>query len=229
LRLLAFDTASAAISAVAARDEVIVAARGEPLARGHAERILPLLQEILASAGWTWREVELVAVTVGPGNFTGLRAGIAVARALSLALDCPTLGIGTLEVVAEAAAAAESVNELPIQVVVDAKRGQVYAQCFAPDLEPWAGPALLPIAEVANSMPVRCLMAGDGAIRLSVLTERDDRIVRADTDARCLARATLRRLAGGALPAPGSVLRPLYLRPPDARLGAGTSLLAAQA
>ena len=53
----------------------------------------------MAEAGWAWRDLELVAVTVGPGTFTGLRAGIAVARALGLALDCPALGVGTLEIV----------------------------------------------------------------------------------------------------------------------------------
>ena len=124
----------------------MLSSRREVLTRGHAERLLPLLQEVLAQAGWTWRDIDLVVVTEGPGNFTGLRAGIAVARALALALDRPVLGIGTLELLAEAGAAAVPDNPLPILAVIDARREELYAQRFSPDLRPITGPSLVPLS-----------------------------------------------------------------------------------
>ena len=72
--------------------------------RGQAEHILPLLVDaVLADAGWSWAELDLLAVTVGPGSFTGIRTGVALARALALALGLTGLGVGTLETLAEAA------------------------------------------------------------------------------------------------------------------------------
>jgi N6-L-threonylcarbamoyladenine synthase len=175
------------------------------MARGHAERLLPVLQEVLSTAGWSWRSIELIAVTLGPGNFTGLRAGLAVARGLSLAVDRPALGLGTLEVMAQAEAERRP-GAGPMQVVLDARRGEVYAQPFADDLTPLDEPRLLPEAEVASLPYRRAVMP---------------------PEARSLALLAAHRLAGGSQPIPGSALRPLYLRAPDARLGAGASLLPA--
>ena len=228
MRLLAFDTSGAAISAVTAQDGALLSARRESLARGHAERLLPLLWEVLAQGGWSWRDIELVVVTEGPGNFTGLRAGIAVARALSLALGCPVLGIGTLELAAEAGVAAAPENRLPILALLDARRGEVYAQRFAADLAPLTEPALAPLASATADLPSPCLIVGDAAASMLGRTGHDDRVIEVDLDARYLARAAWRRLAGGAVAGPGTMLRPVYLRQPDARIGAGASLLAAQ-
>lgn len=205
LRLLAFETSGAALSAAVAEGGRLVACRHEDRVRGHAERLLPMLQQVLATAGWGWRSIELVVVTLGPGNFTGLRAGIAVARGLSLALGCPALGLGTLEVMAQAEAGRQP-DAGPMQALLDARRGEVYAQPFADDLTPLDEPRLLPEAEAA-ALPYR---------RAAF-----------PPDARSLALLAAHRLMGGAQPAAGSTLRPLYLRAPDARPGAGASLLSA--
>jgi tRNA threonylcarbamoyladenosine biosynthesis protein TsaB len=217
LRLLAFDTSAAAISAVATQDGVIAAARDEAMPRGHAERLLPLLRELAAEAGWAWVDVDLLAVVVGPGGFTGLRAGLSVARALSLALGRPVLGLGAMELVAEAASAgAATAPRRPIQVVLEAGRGQVYTQRFGPDLEPQSEPTLAAGADAAAGLPGPCVLAGDastgGAMR----------------GARHLASLAEWRLGAGAAPVPGTALRPVYLRPPDAHVGAGASLLPAR-
>lgn len=226
MRLLALDTSGVAVSAAVAQGDRIVAACHEPLAHGHAERTLPLLRDVICRAGWAWRDIEVMVVSLGPGNFTGLRAGVAVARALSLAIGCPTLGLGTMESAAEAAA--EFANDQPIQVVLDARRGEVHAQRFAADLQALTEPALLSLGQLLDDMPAGCLLVsdlGDGRRELSMC---DNRTIEAKLDARYLLRAAWRRLASGDTTVPGTALRPLYLRSPDARPGAGASLLAAQ-
>src|SRR3954447_26669531 len=105
LRILSLETSRAALSAAAVEGPVVRSWYRDMLGRGHAERVLPVLRAVMAEAGWAWPAPALLAVALGPGNFTGLRAGIAVARALSLALDRPALGIGTLEAVAQGVAA----------------------------------------------------------------------------------------------------------------------------
>ena len=138
MRLLAFDTQGPLLSAVAAEGCAVVVERAEAAERGQADRILPLLEEVLALAGWGWRSVELLAVTVGPGSFTAIRTGIAAARALALALDRPAIGIGTLEAMAEAAV--DLAGPGPLLVLKDLRREQLAAQSFAPDLVPEAEP-----------------------------------------------------------------------------------------
>jgi tRNA threonylcarbamoyladenosine biosynthesis protein TsaB len=229
LRLLAFDTSGPSLSAAAADGEDLRAWRREELARGHAERLLPLLREVMAEAGWSWRELGLLAVTVGPGNFTGLRAGVAVARALGLALGCPALGPGTLEAIAQGAAAQAPGNARPIVAVVDARREEVYAQRFSSRLDALGPPALVTRDRfVADSPREPCLLAGDGA---RWARERrgvaGDAAVETGPDARYVAAAARRRLAGGEAPGAATALRPVYVRPPDARASAGASLVTA--
>jgi tRNA threonylcarbamoyladenosine biosynthesis protein TsaB len=224
LRILAFDTSGPALSAAAGTDGAAVRAhRREALERGHAERLLPTLTAVLAEAGWAWPMVELVAVTTGPGNFTGLRAGIAVARGLSLALGCPVLGLGTLEVVAQAAARRGGAGR-PILAVLDARRGELYAQAFAADLAPQGPPELLARDELDGRVVASAgLLAGDPAAWAG--TGREGIAVGPDA-CDLLTLASARLAAGVARPAAGTALRPIYLRSPDARVGAGASLLA---
>ncbi len=224
MRLIAFDTSSPAISAVAVDGAMTRSARHEHLDRGHAERILPLLAELLAEAGWAWGEVDLVAVALGPGNFTSVRAGIAVARALVLALGCRAMGLGSLEILAESAAG-QAVLAEPIDVVVDARRNEVYAQRFAYDLTPLTEPALVPVEEFATSFLDAGLLVGDAAAALAAQCRSPLRVLAGDRDPSTLARLVARRLAAGAAAVPPTGLRPVYVRAPDARPGAGASLL----
>jgi tRNA threonylcarbamoyladenosine biosynthesis protein TsaB len=228
LRLLAFDTSGAAISAAAADNNTLLAVRHEPLARGHAERLLPLLVDVLAQSGWTWCDLDMVVVSAGPGNFTGLRAGIAVARSLALALQCPVLGIGTLELLAEAGAAAAPDNRLPLEALLDARRDEVYRQRFTAEIVPLSLPVLEPVTVAAAGGRGDCILIGDAAASVAARRGCDDRVIEAAPDARYLVAAARRRLAGGEVAGSGRLLRPVYLRQPDARMGAGASLLAAQ-
>ena len=226
MRLLAFDTSGAAISAAAAENDTLLAVRHEPLARGHAERLLPLLVEVLAQSSWTWCDLDMLVVTAGPGNFTGLRAGIAVARSLALALQCPVLGLGTLELLAEAGAAAVPDNRLPLEALLDARRDEVYRQRFTAEIVPLSLPVLEPVAVAGGTGG--CILIGDAAAIVAARRGCDDRVIEAAPDARYLVAAARRRLAGGEVAGSGRLLRPVYLRQPDARMGAGASLLAAQ-
>lgn len=224
MRVLAFDTSGPDLSAAVGEVGKVLARAHERLERGHADRLLPSLGEILAETGWHWQDVELVAVVVGPGNFTGLRAGIAVARALSLALGCRVLGLGALELVAEAAARAGAAGR-PILAVRDARRGELYAQPFGPGLEPFGPATLVPRDALAGAAKPGWVIAGDGVALAGI----DLAVAETVPDGRDLLALVWRRLAAGALPGEGTELKPLYLRPPDARPGAGASLLAARA
>jgi tRNA threonylcarbamoyladenosine biosynthesis protein TsaB len=102
--ILAIDTALSACSAAIVRDGEALATRVEPMARGQAERLAPLVDELMDEAGLRFDQLDAIAVTRGPGAFTGLRVGLAFARGLALALDKPCLGFSTLEVLAAGAA-----------------------------------------------------------------------------------------------------------------------------
>ena len=101
--------------------------------------MLPLLGEVMAEAGWAWVDLGLVAVTAGPGTFTGLRG---VSRP-GLALECPVLGVGTLEIVAAAAMASRPEIARPWIVAIDARRDEVYTQRFAAIRPLWGHPPWL--------------------------------------------------------------------------------------
>jgi tRNA threonylcarbamoyl adenosine modification protein YeaZ len=97
--ILAFDTSAAHCAAALLQGERVLVSRAETMGRGQAERLMPLLQEVLDQAGITWRDLDRIGVGIGPGNFTGIRISVAAARGLALSLDIPTVGISTLEAI----------------------------------------------------------------------------------------------------------------------------------
>ncbi len=121
---LGFDTSAAHCAAALLCGDRVVEARAEAMAKGQAERLMPMLEEMLARAGVAWRDLARIGVGVGPGNFTGVRIGVAAARGLALSLGIPAVGVSALE------AAAQSLQR-PVLVALDARRGQVYLQLFA--------------------------------------------------------------------------------------------------
>jgi tRNA threonylcarbamoyladenosine biosynthesis protein TsaB len=98
--VLAIDTALNACSVVLIEGDRVLSALSEPMQRGHAERIAPMVQEVQALAGAAFSAIDRIVVTTGPGSFTGVRVGLAFARAMALALDVPCVGISTLEALA---------------------------------------------------------------------------------------------------------------------------------
>lgn len=101
----------------------IIAEALEPMQKGQAERLFPLLEELLAHAGVGWRDLAALGVGIGPGNFTGVRISVAAARGLALSLGVPAVGVSTLE------AMAHGMNG-PAIASLDARRDQIYLQLF---------------------------------------------------------------------------------------------------
>jgi tRNA threonylcarbamoyladenosine biosynthesis protein TsaB len=207
--VLGLDTCLSSCSVAVLDGERVLASAREVMARGHQERLAPMAREVMARAGLSFDRLERIAVTVGPGSFTGLRVGIAFAKGLALALDLPAVGIGTLE-----ALAAET--EGLVFPAIDARRGQLYLQAFE-DGRPLMAPDALTaetaaarVAELSQGRPFTLIGSG-GALLADLMPGA--RLVPAEgADALQVAR-----LASARGPAP---LKPLYLRAPDAKLPA---------
>jgi tRNA threonylcarbamoyl adenosine modification protein YeaZ len=150
--ILAFDTSAAhCAAALLLGDRVIL--RDEAMEKGQAERLVPLLEEVLAEGGIRWRDLKALAVGTGPGNFTGVRIAVAAARGLALGLGIPAVGVTRLEALAHGL-------PRPIVVIEDARRGQVYVQMFTPE---GAGVAHL-ADQVVPACPATGSAAGEGAL-----------------------------------------------------------------
>jgi tRNA threonylcarbamoyladenosine biosynthesis protein TsaB len=218
--VLGFDTSTAATAAgVWAPDGRTAEARDDPppgARPAHATRLLALVEEALAAAGAEWDDVTRLAVGVGPGGFTGLRHGIATARALAQARALPLVGVSSL-----AALAAPLLGERPVVAVIDARRGEVFAAAWAGGervLEPAAvAPAEL-AARLASGPLARAIAAGDGAVRFRQELERAGADVPADdSPLHRVSAVQVCRLGAAGEPAARDALLPDYRREPDAR------------
>jgi len=215
MRILAFDTAAAACSAALWRDGKVRAHRFEAMERGQSERLLPMLDEVLAEAGETYAGLDLLAVTVGPGAFTGLRIGLAAARGLALAANLPCLGVTTLEAVAHAVPEAARSGD-GLLVALETKREDIYTQTFANDLRPLdEARAADPGALELPAGLVRPVAAGDAAARLPAKLAESTAPGDGLPDATVIADLAARRWRPGQETPPP---QPLYLRPPMATL-----------
>lgn len=198
--LLAIDTAFAALSVALLDGDDIVAEHHEIVGRGHAETLMTAVAAVVGRRG---PDVTAIVVDTGPGSFTGLRVGIAAARALGLAWDVPVTGVGSLALVAAAAFAADP-ELVAVAVAADAGRGQVYFQQFERLGCTASGPAeARPPASLV--LPAGTSVAGSGAALLP------GPLARLKFE---LPRAADIRLLPPAMRAGAAV--PLYLRAPDA-------------
>lgn len=239
VRLLAVESATDLVGAALLSPDGSVAERSHVGGRAHAELLAPAIEEVCTLAGCTLAEVDTVAVDIGPGLFTGLRVGVASAKALGQSLGIGVLGVTSLDVLAAGAReAAGPERAATVLAVVDARRREVFtaAYRFGPgsaDIDPAAVredrvEALDPVdvaiwlGALASDGPV--LVVGDGAIRyLDVLGP----VPGADCgmaghlsapSPAVLARLAARRLAGGAVPVAAGELVPDYRRHADARI-----------
>ncbi len=230
--VLGVDTATAA-TAVALRtgEGSVSEARDDPSARsasgasgerpGHATRLLPMANELLARAGLSWRQIERVAVGVGPGGFTGLRVGIATARGLAQSLACPLVGVSSLEALAFAAVTGDA----PVLAVIDARRREVFAAAYERGPRLLAGPCALAPDRIGELRAGSRLAVGDGAVRYRERIERAGIEVPPDDSPLQLVKADAICALGAARePSPEARVLPDYVRRPDAELaleGAG--------
>jgi tRNA threonylcarbamoyl adenosine modification protein YeaZ/ribosomal-protein-alanine acetyltransferase len=211
--VLALDTSLAACSAAVWDSDPakLLASRQLLMERGHAEALAPMVRDVLSDAGLQPNQLERIAVTIGPGTFTGVRIGLAMARGLGLALAIPVIGMTTLEAIALNAGPGEH----PLAVINDARREENYFALFSPLLEPQRGPEISTLEQAIALLPrgpVRVM--GSAAEALIEAAARTDlfRDKNGDLpDAGKMARAAALRAA------PGQPPSPLYLRPPDAK------------
>jgi tRNA threonylcarbamoyladenosine biosynthesis protein TsaB len=149
------DCAGGACQAGAFVDGVPRSRKTAAMLHGQAEALLPMLAAAFAEAGVEFAALSAVAVTVGPGSFTGLRVGLAAAHGLGLARDCPVVGVSSFAAWAQAAAASGAVR-----VVLDSRRGDAFVQEFGATGLPLAPPRILP-PEEALAVPAGMTLAGD--------------------------------------------------------------------
>jgi tRNA threonylcarbamoyladenosine biosynthesis protein TsaB len=122
--ILGFDTSAAYCAAALLCGEELIAQRGEEMGRGQAERLIPLLEEVLAEGGIGWRDLARLGVGVGPGNFTGIRIAVSAARGLALALDIPAVGVSGFEAIAQTGATGLPAIAAPRERIYIAPNGE---------------------------------------------------------------------------------------------------------
>lgn len=192
--------------------------------RGHAEELMPMIEAVLEEAALSPADLTALAVTIGPGTFTGLRSGLAAARGFALARALPLIGVTTLEAVA-APVAAEA-DEV-IAAAFDARRAEVYLQVFDAHHLALNEPMIVALDKACDHMPgTRVVAVGTGAALLAeVLAHRNIACRLADTlaqpDALVVARIAQARLAAHGPDHFRIAPAPLYLRAPDAKLPGG--------
>ncbi|HEY8467844.1 MAG TPA: tRNA (adenosine(37)-N6)-threonylcarbamoyltransferase complex dimerization subunit type 1 TsaB [Solirubrobacterales bacterium] len=222
--VLGIDTATSYLSvAVTAPGEGPRERTVEPEPGGrprHATALLPAVEELVGEAGG-WERIELIGVGVGPGTFTGLRIGIATARALAQARGLPIAPVGSLAALASGMAA-DHPGEGPYLAVLDARRGEAFAALYDEAGEQLWAPMVVPperLAEAVRQLEAGPLAAGDGALRFSEVLESEGARVLDRADAAHLVRARqVCKLATAATAGPPESIEPTYLRRPDAEL-----------
>lgn len=217
MRVLAIDTALAACSAAVLDTEHggIVASESLPMLRGHAEALLPLLQRVMQQAGFGFSDIDRIAVTTGPGSFTGLRVGIAAARGLSLAAEKPAVGLSTLS--AYAAPHIASDERFPVVAAVDARHDHVYLQVFAPGGRLFTAPRLAPLREAVKAAAETSSFITGSAARLIASGLSADDPVPVGVDASAAPDIAWVARMGAVVPEDQAPLKPQYLRAPDAQ------------
>src|ERR1700691_1706726 len=217
MRVLAIDTALGACSAAVLDTEYggILASESLPMVRGHAEALMPLLRRVMSEAGMAFPDIHRVAVTTGPGSFTGLRVGIAAARGIALAADKPAVGLSTLSAYAAPHMAA---NEgFPVVAAIDARHAHVYLQVFSQDGRTMMAPRLAALGEaVQAAAEASSCIVGSAAQSVAAALSRAD-APPASVDARAAPDIIWVARMGAVVPEGQSPPKPQYLRAPDAQ------------
>lgn len=210
MRLLAIDTALGACSVALTDGDSVLVHRFEIMERGHAEALAPMVEQAMVQAKLQFESLDRLAVTTGPGTFTGQRVGLAFMRGLRLALQIPLIGITTLEAMAAATRAPTAA------AIHDARRDEAYLSLWR-DGQTRLDPELLSFAEAVEKIRAfgPCALAGTGAA--SAADKLGPQFTLTDIlqpDALWVAKLAQARSAPDAPPGP------LYLRPADAKLPA---------
>ena len=223
-RILALDAAGSACSAAVWAEAGVVARRFEVMRRGQSERLVPMIQDVMSEAGFDFAALDAIAVTLGPGGFTGVRIGLATARGLALACGLPVLGLSSFLTVAAAVPDVER-QDRRLAVMLDAKRSDLYLQVFGSDLVPLAEPSCVAPADLAARLPAgRLVLAGDAVAQglAGLGGARNEQFLISAAPEQADAAILAGLAADLPLPDPEAPWpRPLYLRPPDVTLPEG--------
>ena len=222
--ILALDAAGLACSVAIGVGDRVAGSERISIVYGQAESLLPLVDRVIAAAALTPAAIDVVAASVGPGSFTGIRAGLAAARGIAIGVGAPLLGVSSFAAVA-ATVPRRGCHRF-LLVALESRREDLYVQLFDQISSPMAEPtAILPAAltEAVDAMigRGRLLVAGDAANRASsALAERPDTAVldASAPDAVGVLQAAVSLTRCGKS---GNAARPLYLRAPDVTLPAG--------
>jgi len=147
VRILGIESSSRRGSLALLEGERVVACVEHEQPNSHAERLLPMLEQLLAEAGWPKSSLDRLGVGVGPGSFTGLRAGIALAEGLSVGLDRPLWGVGSLLAMARGALAEQPG---PCCALLDARRSELFAAVYDRELRQLCAPHSLPLEDLPD-------------------------------------------------------------------------------
>ena len=222
MNLLGLDSSTAASSACVLRSDGAVFEhepdRVDPGRRAHARELLPAAARVLESSGLDWGELDAIGVGVGPGGFTGLRIGIATARALAAASGVELRPVSSLAALAEGIT--DGSGGSPRLPLIDAGRGELFAALYAGGEARWPPFAARPeeLAERVQDAGLSPLAAGDGAIRFRGMLETAGIRIEPDASSAHAVRALhVCRLAGRAPARPPEAVLPDYVRSPDAK------------
>ena len=229
MRILAIDTSCGAASVAVAESARIepLAALSRPMVRGHADALAPMVEEAMRSVDGGFASLARIAVAIGPGSFTGIRVGLAMARAMGVALGIPVVGVSTL-----AAFAASLLSEPRTGIIaatIDARHGSVYFQLFEANGRPLGPPRCDSPRECVRAIGAGpAWFAGDAAALVASEAQRaglpyDLDAARAAPDIVALA------WMGLAVDPAINPARPIYVKPPDARPNAAEPIARAPA
>lgn len=212
--VLAMDSSTSACSAALWSEGRVLARRLSPMARGQSEALMPMVAEVMAEAGLGFADLGLLAVTVGPGAFTGLRIGLAAARGLALARGLPLAGVATTTAVALGVPESQR-RDRAVLAAIDSRRDELWLQLFDAALHPLSGIRALPPGRAGELASGPVVVAGDAAAQ--VLPHLPDAILAASPgfpDAALVAELAAGQWSRGESLPP----EPLYLRDADVTL-----------
>lgn len=217
MRVLAIDCALDACSAAVFDSDLgsVIASQTRIMMRGHAEALMPLIARVMDEAEVEFKELDRIAVTVGPGSFTGLRVGISAARGIALAARKPAIGVTTLAGLAAPHIAEDGTT--PVVAAIDARHERVYMQVFGPGGRTLLAPRIAPLREAVRAAVTGPARIVGSAAHLVALSWPKGEPPPALVDQRGAPDiAWIARLGAVAADAEGSP-KPLYLQAPDAQ------------
>lgn len=219
--IIGIDSATSGCSVAVMAGAQVLATTVKEMSRGQAEELMPMIEGILKESDITPPQLDLVAVSIGPGSFTGLRIGLATARGLALSLSIPCIGASTFEVCA-AAVDKNAIGAGKLLIAIETRRDDIYAQLFNSDLTPLSDGAAMDCVGLATLVADNnVVVAGDGGVHAIEMLKNQGGTKATLFDVGVFSGAVHACTIAGSKYKPGEIVpppQPLYLRPPEAKI-----------